>query len=230
MATSSDWQRLAALVSERRGDLALTQEDVRAAGGPSTATQRLIERGQEARYQLRILAGLEKALGWQRGSCRRILAGGDPLPILDGSAPTVPVTAAGSVTIPAPEITADPSGESPEDIAEITGVVVTILNARRGERGVWDEMRDSLARTPAGASLFSDPHEVGAWPPGEIPAELTPRARRALDDTPAGALFHDDVGITAASIGSYSWHLRVRMIAQLRETMRANPTQARRAG
>src|SRR5271165_5901787 len=213
MATSSDWQRLAALVSERRGDLALTQEDVRAAGGPSTATQRLIERGQEARYQLRILAGLEKALGWQRGSCRRILAGGDPLPILDGSAPTVPVTAAGSVTIPAPEITADPSGESPEDIAEITGVVVTILNARRGERGVWDEMRDPLA--------------VGAWPPGEIPAELTPRARRALDDTPAGALFHDDVGITAASIGSYSWHLRVRMIAQLRETMRANPTQAR---
>ena len=219
MATGSDWQRLGELVSERRGDLRLTQEEVRAAGGPSTATQRLIEGGHQSRYQPRILADLEAALGWQRGSVRRILAGGDPVLVPDALTPTLLPAA------PEPETPAEPAG-SAEDIGD---AVVTILRARQGEPGVWADLRDHLA----GAGLFADDTELRAWPPGEIPAKLTPRAKQALDAAAkAGALFRDAVGDSAARL-PYDWHLRVRMITQLRETAREtarNPTRARRAG
>lgn len=78
MATRKDWSRLAARVRERRDELGLTQEDVRAAGGPSTATMRLIEGALQESYQPAILTRLEKALEWERGSARRILDGGEP--------------------------------------------------------------------------------------------------------------------------------------------------------
>ncbi len=131
-----------------------------------------------------------------------------------------------------PETGAEPAG-SAEDIGD---AVVTILRARQGEPGVWADLRDYLA----GAGLFNDAAEAGAWPPGDIPAELTPKAEQALDAAAvAGTLFRDEIGTIAARIGShardgsYPWHLRVRMITQLRETAREtarNPTRARRAG
>jgi hypothetical protein len=83
MATGRDWQRLADAVRERRTELGLTQEDARAAGGPSTATLRLIEGALQDSYQPSTLRELEKALRWERGSVVRILAGGDPVPQRD---------------------------------------------------------------------------------------------------------------------------------------------------
>jgi hypothetical protein len=78
MATDGDWHRVAEYVIERRTDLDLTQADVHALGGPSTATLRLIEGGLQDRYQPAILARLERVLGWERGSIRAIRKGGEP--------------------------------------------------------------------------------------------------------------------------------------------------------
>lgn len=126
-----------------------------------------------------------------------------------------------------PEPVPEPAAEAAEDVAD---AVVTVLNARRGEPGVWNELRDYLART----GLLNDPDEAAAWPPGSIPADLTPKAKQALDDAAeAGTLFRDEIGTIAARVGSHSrkgsypWPFRVRMITQLRETER-NPTRARR--
>src|SRR5437868_268059 len=79
MAAGKDLDRLAEFVRERRVDLGMTQEDARAAGGPSTATMRLIEGALQHGYHPATLRDLEKALRWERGSAARILAGGEPV-------------------------------------------------------------------------------------------------------------------------------------------------------
>jgi hypothetical protein len=84
MAVGQEWQRVADYVRERRTELDLTQADVQAAGGPSTATQRLIEGALNDTYQPVILARLERALGWERGSVRAIRQGGEPVPVPAG--------------------------------------------------------------------------------------------------------------------------------------------------
>lgn len=75
---AKDWQRLAKYVVDRRNAYGWTQEDVRAAGGPSTATMRLIEGARQDSYKPRVLASLERALLWRPGSVDAILNGGDP--------------------------------------------------------------------------------------------------------------------------------------------------------
>ncbi|WP_067483848.1 hypothetical protein [Actinomadura hibisca] len=75
----NDWPRLARFVLERRNELGLKQEEVRQAGGPSTATLRNIEGASQASYKPHILAGLERALQWKTGSVQAILSGGEPL-------------------------------------------------------------------------------------------------------------------------------------------------------
>lgn len=79
MAEPKDWRRLARYVRDRRDDLGMTQEDVRAAGGPSTATMRLLEGALQESYQPVILQRLEKVLGWRRNSVQAVLAGGEPV-------------------------------------------------------------------------------------------------------------------------------------------------------
>ena len=231
MATSSDWQRLAALVSERRGDLALTQEDVRAAGGPSTATQRLIERGQPSHYQPRILAGLETALGWHRGSIRRILGGGDPVLAPDALAPA-----------PLPAVP-EPPREIPETPGDdVRGAVVAALYGP-AERRIWSHIRRCLAGTPAGRELFSEPAEVATWPPespdglsGGAPFDLTEKARDLLDATPATGLFTDPYEVIVWRMNRLKYRKRVGMIRELREAVRepawrpSRPSTARRVG
>jgi hypothetical protein len=218
MATDKDWQRLADLVSERRADLGMTQEDVRAAGGPSTATQRLIEGALQSRYQPVILGRLETALKWERGSVRRILAGRDPVAV--DSEPE-PVTATASVT-PTP-MAADTDADAMES------AVVTAALPRR-EREVWAEMRASLQRTHAGRELFSDLAERALWPEGGAPIELTEQAGRVLDATPPEALFTARSDILAASMVMYPWHERVRWAAAGRAVLRRPTVAVRRAG
>lgn len=111
-AQQADWNRLAKRVVERRTLLGLTQEDVRARGGPSTATMRLIEGALQSTYRPSILRRLEAALGWTAGSATAILDGGQP------SAEPNDRNVATSVT--------DESGTSPE---EIVRMVLSILRS-----------------------------------------------------------------------------------------------------
>lgn len=70
--------RLGRLIRERRKSLNLTQADIQAAGGPSTATLRLIEGGKHTDFRPSTSQPLEKALHWAPGSIAAILAGDIP--------------------------------------------------------------------------------------------------------------------------------------------------------
>lgn len=80
---SRDWARLARYARERRDELGLTQEEVAARGGPSTATLRIIENldrdnASQSSFRPKSLRQLEDGLGWERGSALTIIAGGEP--------------------------------------------------------------------------------------------------------------------------------------------------------
>lgn len=81
MTSESDAQRLGRLVRERRKSLKLTQADVQNAGGPSTATLRLIEGGKHTDFRDGTGSALEGAIKWKPGSIDNILAGGAPIPL-----------------------------------------------------------------------------------------------------------------------------------------------------
>ena len=114
----------------------MTQEDVRAAGGPSTATQRLIEGGHQSRYQPVILGRLETALKWERGSVRRILAGGDPVPVSDEPAR--------AILEPVPDLADD---------AEAVASAGIIALLPPYERRVWAEINAHPEGAPAEVDL-----------------------------------------------------------------------------
>jgi hypothetical protein len=77
---TGDWQRAGRLIADRRAYLGLTQEQVQERGGPSPASQRLIEAGKRESIQAASAGGYERALHWESGSLRAILTGGDPTP------------------------------------------------------------------------------------------------------------------------------------------------------
>lgn len=70
--------RLGHLVKDRRVELGLTHAQVTAGGGPSAGSMQKIEHGQGGTRAAGTLADLERVLYWAPGSCRVILAGGDP--------------------------------------------------------------------------------------------------------------------------------------------------------
>lgn len=76
--------RLGRLIRERRKSLNLTQADIQAAGGPSTATLRLIEGGKHTDFRSSTSQPLEKVLQWAPGSIDQILGGGEATPLPDG--------------------------------------------------------------------------------------------------------------------------------------------------
>jgi hypothetical protein len=77
--STRDWTRLGEYVRRRRHDeLHLTQLDVMDRGGPSTVTQRNIERGKNQNYRSSVFQRLEDVLGWDQGSCLAILDGREP--------------------------------------------------------------------------------------------------------------------------------------------------------
>jgi hypothetical protein len=159
MNRTDDWQRLAACVRDRRSDLGLTQEETAAAGGPSTATLRLIENGRQGGYRPAILRALERALQWERGSVRAILDGGDPAPADDDATlPGIPPVAA-----PDPDPMAVRIGQAIAD--ELTriaaGIQAEVDAARRA--GVPDR------------EIFTDPFERNLWL-----TELTSEHQRVL--------------------------------------------------
>lgn len=169
MATRKDrdWPRLAALVRDRRTDLGMTQEDVRAAGGPGTATMRLIESGlQEKDHHPAILARLEDALRWRRGSVAAVLAGGDPVPLEDAPGGAPP--AAGPVPRPVP---------GPDQ--QVRAALYAALAA------VNAPLREAVLAEARAGIPFTDPLERLIWETAEWGPELRAeeianlRARRA---------------------------------------------------
>ena len=89
---TDDWRYFGECVRARRIELGLTQEDVRARGGPSTATMNLIETWQKQSYSTHTFTVLERALEWEPGSYRRCLRHLAPVPLN----PTRPGPAAAS--------------------------------------------------------------------------------------------------------------------------------------
>lgn len=74
---SDDWQRLADYVVARRVELGMRERRALAAAtGVTDRTLGKLENGQ--RVSPSTLAVIENELGWSPGSCRRILAGGEP--------------------------------------------------------------------------------------------------------------------------------------------------------
>jgi transcriptional regulator with XRE-family HTH domain len=69
------WGKLATIVRERRERLGLTQQQVASRGGPSTATQRQLERTLSGTYRAQTFHDLDKALGWLPGTSRSLLHG-----------------------------------------------------------------------------------------------------------------------------------------------------------
>jgi hypothetical protein len=83
-------QRLAAHVRDRMQQLGLRQASVPAAGGPSPATIRGLLAAAAAgkpfkEMQLDTLAKFDRALKWEAGSARDVLAGGEPRPLPEAS-------------------------------------------------------------------------------------------------------------------------------------------------
>ena len=83
MANRRDWSNLGQQVRDRREELGLTQEDVAQKGGPSTATQREIERGKPMRKRPAIYRKLETVLRLREGSAMQALLGGRIEPVED---------------------------------------------------------------------------------------------------------------------------------------------------
>jgi len=80
---SSNLDRFADLVKQRRTDLDLTQTDVYTQGGPSQPTQTAIDAGTSKNLTAATLRKLDRGLRWEPGSAKRALAGGDPAPLPD---------------------------------------------------------------------------------------------------------------------------------------------------
>ncbi len=73
-----DWRRLADYVIARRVELhMMDRRSFAAATGVTDRTLGKLENGQ--RVSASTLGAVENQLGWAPGSCRRILAGGEPL-------------------------------------------------------------------------------------------------------------------------------------------------------
>lgn len=71
-------RKLGDAVRERRSQLRMTQGDVMAKGGPSQATIRHIESGEQQTYRRATLLDLEAALDWPMGTVDAILDGREP--------------------------------------------------------------------------------------------------------------------------------------------------------
>ena len=75
-----DWKRLGDYVVARR--IALGMRDRRALAAVTGVTDRTLGKLENGkRVSASTLGAVENQLGWSPGSCRRILAGGEPVPL-----------------------------------------------------------------------------------------------------------------------------------------------------
>lgn len=138
MTEQADWQRLADAIKTRRRELRLTQEQVAEAGGPSTATIRLLESGHPGGYRGRTFADLERVLDWMPGSVESVLAGHGPL-------------AKGQLSAAGGQLSHYGVGEIQHDDEDDSGVVL-YLPAGSLE-GLTQEQRQEVAAVAAAAAF-----------------------------------------------------------------------------
>lgn len=158
MATDKDWRRLAEATRDRRVELGMTQEDIRSAGGPSTATMRLIEGALQESYQPATLRDLELALRWERGSVARLLAGGNPVPFA-GDMPPRQEAAAPGRTGDSFLTGQDMAAQIRPHVAEVEARLAVWAGSAAQQRG-----ESALGEIPDGATVFPDrPDDARAW-------------------------------------------------------------------
>ena len=127
---SENWRRLADYVVA--GRVALGMRDRRALAAATGVTERTLgklENGQ--RVSASTLAAIENQLGWAPGSCRRILAGGEP---------TLGTAAPGDEddTDPTLRYLADTPGLPPD---VVRGIIALARNWREAEAGPGEPER-----------------------------------------------------------------------------------------
>jgi hypothetical protein len=177
VATSKDWPRLANAVRTRRTELGLTQEDVRAAGGPSTSIMRMIEGSLQSSYRPNILHRLEVVMQWRPGSVRVVLAGGHPVPLEDQ--PPAPAPAAAPAARVPEQLSLSPLSPPPDPVLSHLLAALAV--------SVRPLARSVLAEVAAGQP-FTHPVERLIWGLPDWPAERKAaeiavfRARRAEFD------------------------------------------------
>lgn len=74
--SGEDWLRLGEAVRDRRVELGMTQDDLADEAGIATGTVRNLEKGNRVRDLM--LPKINRALGWDEGSYKRVLDEGLP--------------------------------------------------------------------------------------------------------------------------------------------------------
>ncbi len=129
-----DWRRLADYVVARR--TALGMRDRRALAAVTGVTDRTLGKVENGRrVSASTLGTLENHLGWAPGSCRRILAGGEPV-----------VPSAGSVS---------PQYDDPtlQHIADVPGLPPDVVRGLIALARNWREHEDQRGEPPLGRGL-----------------------------------------------------------------------------
>lgn len=167
MTSETPEMRLGRLVRAQRKALKMTQADVQAAGGPSTATLRLIEGGKHSEFRDGTGADLERVLKWAPGSIGAILDGGEPTP-LRGPSPLPPLAEV-------PPFRGTNSlrwrlaiEQKPEDLR--TEVEAAWLAASDAERSRLAELAHRQ-----GVNSLDEVVEDADWIPEDAPASRQPR-------------------------------------------------------
>jgi hypothetical protein len=131
---------------------------------------RLIEGALQESYQPSTLRDLEKVLQWERGSARRILAGGDPVPLAgQGILPVVP-RAARHLSLP--PATPEMALAMTERLAEIEARVKAAQERHPGGQLTGAMIFMTTPRMPAAAYYWDWLAEDGQIRPEARPAAI----------------------------------------------------------
>jgi hypothetical protein len=124
-----DWQRLADDIVARR--TALGMRDRRALAAVTGVTDRTLGKVETGRrVSASTLGTLENHLGWAPGSCRRILAGGEPL---------VPAAGSGRLQYDDPTL---------QHIADVPGLPPDVVRGLIALARNWREHQDERGEPP----------------------------------------------------------------------------------
>jgi hypothetical protein len=124
-----DWQRLGDYVVARR--IALGMRDRRSLAGITGVTERTLGKVETGRrVSASTLGALDNHLQWSPGSCRQVLAGGEP------------VVAPGGVSLPHYD---DPTLQH---IAEVPGLPPDVVRGLIALARNWRELQDEQADEP----------------------------------------------------------------------------------
>jgi hypothetical protein len=153
-----NWRRLADYVVA--GRVALGMRDRRALAAATGVTERTLGKLENGhRVSASTLAAIENRLGWAPGSCRRILAGGEPVisdPIISDTASSDPVSSGvgTSVTVSSGQVGAEPfrnellSVAPIADVTEATTAPAPGAGPGAGPGQLADPTLEYLADTP----------------------------------------------------------------------------------